>query len=80
MSDLREKLTDRLSELLHPYLGYEGVWPGGVEALADECIRQMEWAFQRGQARGIQDERGTVAHGSMRKTALTAAPDDWRPA
>ena len=76
MSGLREKLADKFQQWQCSQCDLpRSEWL----ALADECLRQMEWAFQRGQARGIQDERGTVAHGSMRKTTLTAAPDDWTP-
>lgn len=81
----RDKLREALAQKLRSaYLGGGSPETDRDDSsdwldVADECIRQMEWAFRKGGLRGIQDERGTVAHGTMKKTELTLAPEDWKP-
>lgn len=49
-------------------------------AVADECIRQMEWAFNQGaSARCPYDCKGCRICADMDAPALTPAPEDWRP-
>lgn len=95
MSDLRETLATRL---LRAYgEGYEQVTrpdpdnEGGtvtnvVEAwnfVADECIRQMEWAASRQTA--ATDSNGSRFYTPegwgtpWDRSKLTPAPDDWKP-
>ena len=71
MKDLRENLAERFADVLDPYLGHEGYWPGGAEAMADECIRQMEWA--------AQNAFDSCCNRGMLPQDLTPAPDDWTP-
>ena len=75
MSDLREKLVARFT---HIFTGCAGDYDKPMEALADECIRQMEWARTGWVA--SKDNNGsryyTVAGP---RDPLTAAPDAWRP-
>ena len=88
MADLREKLATRLLTAYGE--GYERVArpdpdnPGGtvinvVEAwncVADECIRQMEWA----RTECVESVDSYDAGNSwLKNKSLTPAPDDWKP-
>jgi len=44
---------------------------GVYSAMADECIRQMEWATREG--------RDFESLDILDKPKLTIAPDDWKP-
>ena len=69
MSDLREKLAARIK-------GPNCAYPLDNEdwlAVADECIRQMEWARKE---HGLD---AAVWWKSPQMRSLTLAPDDWSP-
>ena len=74
MSDLHKTLAARLFDVVqtarhtHPAPGtlYADAQLTEYAALADECIRQMEWTM-----------RGVAAPQAWRE--LTPAPDDWKP-
>lgn len=72
---LREQLAKRLGEIMKSY-GYEN-------ALADEVIRQMEWARKRcgpRHAPPVYTEYGSrPIHVEGGFDALTLAPEDWKP-
>lgn len=78
---LREELAARLARIMNRYFGHEGAYPGFDLALADECIRQMEWA--RNECTGEHwegDGRDGTRHLVDRsELPLTLAPEDWKP-
>ena len=68
MSDLRERLAERLVHVAGGLPNPGGMGWGMFLLLADECIRQMEWA--RHDVYNMHGERDATE-------PLTAAPDDW---
>lgn len=73
---LRKELEQRLSKAIEPWgdrLLDDDAWMG---ALAEECIRQMEWAYRRGSEPGVLaasfDEYDW-------DTLPTIAPPEWKP-
>lgn len=93
MSDLREQLANRLANVgggticvgendfgAHAFRENLEKWL----ALADECIRQMEWA-RRKCARPRRDDHkdpsmpSAVFHIPGTYVDLTLAPEDWKP-
>ncbi len=90
---MREALSDRINTLLGGNReGYIQVLYGTMLSIvADECIRQMEWARRRGirfglVCRGLRDGLVTdsasgedeIANISKRDP-ITLAPEDWKP-
>lgn len=71
MPDLREQLAARLIACSLNYLRSED-----AVALADEVIRQMQWARRSCKDYVINDGWGDIPM----KQDLTAAPNDWKPA
>jgi hypothetical protein len=85
MSDLRETLALRLRHVT--YANGFGVNPAGSvdefgRILADECIRQMEWAREATLVSVSEPGRDWAENRREhpdRYPALTTAPPDWRP-
>lgn len=75
-------LRDDLARRLQVVGLRESVWTGSFEHwewLADECIRQMEWARTQcvgEQWEGDADDRHVVDRSQL---GMTLAPSDWRP-
>ena len=85
MSDLRDKLAERLCNITLPLMGDATPWQRAqrhtkdyYRKMADECIRQMTWA-RRG--------HGSVWFGGVEHKNLplmiesppSLAPEDWKP-
>ena len=66
---LREDLANRLSSI------YNQSDDADFWTVADECIRQMEWAW----ANGFDSccNRGQLKR--LEKETMTIAPPDWKP-
>ena len=80
MSDLREKLAARLHAALCTVDmdTYEIPELAELLPLADECIRQMEWARTGWIA--SKDNNGSMFYTKETPPVpLTPAPDDWTP-
>lgn len=86
MSDLREQLANRLFDVvqvarhrqLDPGTLYSKAQFTEYKDLADECIRQMEWA--RGLVPRCEfDCKGCPKCESFGYQPLTLAPEDWKP-
>lgn len=90
MSDLREQLANRLANVgggticvgendfgAHAFRENLEKWL----ALADECIRQMEWARTEcvGERWGGDGRDGTRHIVDRSELLLTLAPEDWKP-
>ena len=87
---LRDDLAKRLCAMKWSMAGSDGEsvvdWeidaaqgpPATWGDLADECIRQMEWAKQIGHdsATGKNHDVGEWGEGGL---PLTLAPEDWKP-
>ena len=80
MSDLREKLARRLANLTVARVGDKEPWDQGTMGqysrdffykMADECLRQMEWASRNG--------FDSCCNRGLLSQDLTPAPDDWTP-
>jgi len=80
---LREQLVSRMFMLLVAHKAH--VKPAAMKTvcgvLADECIRQMEWARQEAhyawkQPFGHQEQPANEARAAL---LLTLAPEDWKP-
>ena len=90
MSDLREKLAGRLFDVVQkarhapidPATMYVDAQWTEYAALADECIRQMEWAREAALVSVSEPGRDWAENRREhpdRYPSLTSAPDDWRP-
>ena len=87
MADLREKLAARMDAIMQRYFGHEGAYAGYAETLADECIRQMEWARRHccpvSKYESIEIDKtkypGMSGIRIVGTNPLTPAPDDWKP-
>ena len=80
---LREDLARRLTGILNGTMvhtetspeGFPGMTRADMGPVADECIRQMEWARQKTTyVTSIDYDEDEVAWGD-----LTLAPPDWKP-
>ena len=88
---LREDLAKRLAKVLNGAIvraettpeGFPGMTRADMGPVADECIRQMEWARQRcgrESAPPTYTEYGSrPIHGMGALKTLTLAPPDWNP-
>lgn len=80
MADLREQLAQRLAAVV-PTSNYGAeldlrkVQEKFYGALADECLRQMEWARHECST-GPGDSEGVELDFDQ---PLTLAPEDWKP-
>ena len=84
--DLREKLAARLAatsprmdfanQMMHPSPTFDS--HADWLRVADECIRQMEWA-RTGWIASKGSNGSTFYTNANPPIPLTPAPDDWRP-
>ena len=79
---MREELAKRLWQVRHPSWilpdrGLDEAGEPGWFALADEVVRQMEWARQMKAYR--TDARGSRYFTVDATSPLTPAPDEWKP-
>lgn len=83
MSDLRDQLVRRLSGVGQGIEHRERaqareVYESFYRALADEVIRQMEWARHDAMREFVTDDAKEVRR-DLAKLLLTLAPEDWKP-
>ena len=73
---MQNGITREVAQTMVPYYVPENLTLGEKDAcvyfaMADECIRQMEWATREG--------RDFESLDILDKPKLTIAPDDWKP-
>jgi hypothetical protein len=80
--DLREQLKRRLDKVYHTHLPLEPhdifIQVAGIGAVADECIRQMEWARHECPFEWAGTPDPITKAGSA-DAILSIAPDGWTP-
>jgi len=73
---IKDKLSDKFRTL------YSEAEEDVFGVLAEECIRQMEFARRKAHEEAVWEESGATVNwndGSYRISPLTPAPEDWKP-
>ena len=85
MTDLRDAIAQRLCDLTLARMGDSTPWQTSARHtkdyyrhMADECIRQMEWA-RTGWIASKGSNGSTFYTNANPPIPLTPAPDDWKP-